>query len=169
MARPSNALSAALVFILAVLILGGTLFASPSGYSIFSVVSGSMEPAIPVGATIAVRKTKNHPLPPGSVITFTAGDILITHRIEDVGFDGEYYYITRGDANQNPDAAPVRPQQVLGRVDFVTPSHVVAVLRFLRNPAVLLVLIPALLIVWSHSSPKIQRAKNTNNAGRENQ
>ena len=118
----------------------------PEKWRLFSVVSGSMEPALPIGTIIAVKHAAHHPLEPGSMITFRAEDILITHRIVDIGHDGEYYYITRGDANQNPDPQPVRPNQVVGKVYSVMPVYLTAALRFVRNPVAKLALIPTRLV-----------------------
>jgi signal peptidase I len=80
------------------------------------------------------------------MITFRVDDILITHRIVDIGHDGEYYYITKGDANVNPDPQPVRPNQIVGEVYSVMPAYMITALRLIRTPVAQLALIPTLLI-----------------------
>ncbi|MCW3488788.1 signal peptidase I [Dethiobacter alkaliphilus] len=99
-----------------------------------TVVSGSMEPQLATGTIIAVNQGENRLFAPNDVITFHQDDILVTHRIIDVGYDEGFFYITKGDANQKPDPAPVRPAQVMGRVVFVVPSFFVPLLHLLRSP-----------------------------------
>lgn len=92
------------------------------GYDNMAVLSGSMEPGIPVGSVV-YAKTGIDPntLSVGDVITYQlSGDTRVTHRIRSIEAS-EQKIITKGDANDAEDAAPVAFTQVVGRVDFHLP------------------------------------------------
>ncbi len=104
-------------------------------YALLCVQSGSMAPALPVHAVITVDRQQAFPLNRGDIITYRSGDgRLITHRVVGAGFDGAFYYITKGDANLSTDPYPVRENDIFGRVIFVTPPKLAAFIRFLSSP-----------------------------------
>lgn len=94
------------------------------GYEIFSVVSGSMEPEVPVGSLVYVKPAEPAALEAGDVIAFSdsgAGDTVITHRVvENRTAMGEL--VTKGDANDANDAVPVKYGQVIGRMEHRIPA-----------------------------------------------
>lgn len=94
------------------------------GYHIYSVISGSMEPSIPVGSLLYIQEAAPEALLEGEVIAFYgAGDsaAIITHRItKNRVVMGEL--VTKGDANQMPDRTPVPYGNVIGRVVRVIPK-----------------------------------------------
>lgn len=106
---------------LAVLFLQRTnISASVSGYRIFNVASGSMEPTIKVGDVILVKDAEPYSLTPGEdIITYKMSDNgdekLITHRFirYEEDDEGKKMIITKGDANIIEDN-PVDPSQVMG-------------------------------------------------------
>lgn len=118
------------------------------------VQSGSMEPAIPVGALVVIVPATTYEA--GDVITFgKRGAIPTTHRIAAVeGSGAKATFITKGDANEEADTAPVPFSQVQGRV-LVSLPYVGFVLDFARQPLgfALLIALPAVMImleeVWS--------------------
>lgn len=130
---------------------------------LLTVISGSMEPSLPTGTLIMVRPPGDKLFAPNDIITFRKDDILITHRIIDVGYDGNFYYVTQGDANSNPDPDPVRPQQVLGHVTFVMPSLLIAPVRALRTPSLLILFLLLLRLTWARFGRKL----HINNTRRE--
>jgi signal peptidase len=77
-------------------------------YRVSYVRSGSMTPAVPVGALAVFRPARATDLGPGDVIAFAAPrgrTDVIAHRI--VGTEGagpQRAFVTRGDANPAPDA-----------------------------------------------------------------
>lgn len=86
------------------------------GYHPVVVLSGSMEPAFPVGSIIYYKETPCDKIQAGQIITFHAGDggSLVTHRVvENRQLSGEF--ITKGDANNTEDPNPVAYQDVAGR------------------------------------------------------
>lgn len=86
----------------------------------FIVVSGSMEPAIKTGSIswVNLRADAGH-LEQGDILAFERNDgELVLHRIlrrTEAGM------VTKGDANQVPDAALVREHQIKGKVLFSVP------------------------------------------------
>ncbi|MBQ3428253.1 MAG: signal peptidase I [Mogibacterium sp.] len=88
------------------------------GYDGYVVVSGSMEPNIPVGSIVYSEKTDPALLRTGDVIVFVdelRGTTPITHRVvSNNPFTGTI--ITKGDANENQDVNPVTYDSVIGKV-----------------------------------------------------
>ena len=88
------------------------------GYHIYSVVSGSMEPAIPTGSLVYIRETAPEDVEADDVIAFyssAASASIITHRVvENRVLMGEF--ITKGDANQTEDMNPVPYSNLIGKV-----------------------------------------------------
>ena len=119
-------------------------------YKILVVQSGSMEPAIKTGAVVIVKPADVYSI--GDVITF--GSITKTtpptsHRILDMEVsEGQISYITKGDANEDPDGKPVAKMDVVGRVLFSMP-FLGYVIDFARKPLgfALIIGIPAVVIV----------------------
>lgn len=72
------------------------------------VISGSMEPVIPIGSLILMERIESSALTVGEVITFQRPDRigeLVTHRIvaEQIAPDGTRAFATKGDASGVPD------------------------------------------------------------------
>lgn len=91
------------------------------GYEIYDVVSGSMEPAIPVGSAVFVRSVSPMQLAPQDVIAFQSRGTVITHRVvENNGLESSL--VTQGDANAQPDPEAVPYSNVIGRVERSVPG-----------------------------------------------
>lgn len=90
------------------------------GYEVYDVVSGSMEPAIPVGSAVFVHAAPPGQLQAGDVIAFHSRGTTITHRV--VENDAAASLITtQGDANEQPDIDKVPYSDVIGRVEKHVP------------------------------------------------
>jgi len=87
------------------------------GYSCLSVLSGSMEPAVSAGDLIVIHRQTDYKN--GDIITFSEDGFYTTHRIIASDAGG---YRTKGDANNIQDAAPVRSEQVAGKVKWIIPK-----------------------------------------------
>lgn len=83
------------------------------------VVSGSMEPEIPVGSLVFIDQ-RDQSVDPGDVIAYRIGDTMIVHRVVDQNNDGTY--ITKGDSNDTADPASVTKQQIVGKEIFCVPK-----------------------------------------------
>nr|WP_264474907.1 signal peptidase I [Salinirubrum litoreum] len=136
----------------------------------FVVLSGSMEPEISPGDVVVVSEATQRQIERGDVITFMQRDAEVptTHRVVEVNPREEgVAYTTKGDANEDPDPAPVRPEQVIGEVTYVIPL-IGYVVRFANTQTGFLLLIGlplGLLVVneaWS-----ILRAGNDGTGGGE--
>lgn len=72
-------------------------------YRTFTVLSGSMEPTIPVGSMIFDQQVDASQLAPGDVVTFHPpghGDKLVSHRVVRIEeTKAGSFLVTRGDAN----------------------------------------------------------------------
>lgn len=116
------------------------------GLKAMAVVSGSMEPSIPVGSMVYVESVAAPRLQPGDVCTYRlqSETTLVTHRVVQVDTRHQTL-LTRGDANTRPD--PTVPfDQVVGRVVFHLPGAGWWVLG-LRSPLGLFLL--CLGTVWA--------------------
>lgn len=95
-------------------------------FSVFpvAIVSGSMSPYLEVGDVAIVKRISPAEVNVGDVIQFQEEKVRITHRVIEIKETrkGERYFITKGDANASPDAEPVYPEQVIGRVIYVLPG-----------------------------------------------
>ena len=92
------------------------------GYSIIRITTGSMEPAIPTGTYILVKKTEPEKIRSGDIISFYSEDPLIynlpnTHRVvrKRMQEDGTYLFETRGDNNFKDDELQVPESRLIGR------------------------------------------------------
>lgn len=119
----------ALLLVMALLLLM-VVVPRAMGWVPLNVLSGSMEPAIPVGSQVVVDPVSEDPsLPevaPGDVVTFMPypnDPTLVTHRVISRSTDtaGVLRLQTQGDANTVADAEAVTAQQVRGIVRYHVP------------------------------------------------
>lgn len=93
------------------------------GCQIYTVVSGSMEPAIPTGSIVYVKNVEASEIDQGEVIAFYSDHdtgAIITHRVvKNQVVSGEF--ITKGDANEKEDVTPVDYDRLIGKVVFSMP------------------------------------------------
>jgi signal peptidase I len=143
------------ILILLLIVVGIILISTinfPGNIKLYSVQSGSMEPAIMMGSVVIVKPVSTYQI--GDVITVTDPTNLkmtITHRVvETDNQEGKITYITKGDANKTNDTEARPLEGVLGKVVFVVP--------FLGYPVsfaktseglLILVIIPAIIIIFS--------------------
>ena len=111
-----------MVLLLAIALVGVRLV----GLKPYAVLSGSMEPTYHVGSLIYVKEVDHRQLEVGDPITYMSSrNRVITHRIVGILQDAEdpqtLRYITQGDANDVPDAAAVRSENVIGKPVFTVP------------------------------------------------
>ena len=120
-------------FIMLAVILLCLALAAPrlAGIKTFVVISGSMEPAIPVGSMVYSKAVDPKTLETGDVIVFYSsnapqgadtGDVIpVTHRVVlNDTTNGEI--TTKGDANEKNDISKVAYLNVEGKVIFHIPQ-----------------------------------------------
>ena len=116
----------------------------------FSVImSGSMEPTIPVGSVVIVKKVNPEDVKVGDVIAFEAGESATMHRVvEKVVEDGSFYFRTKGDANEDPDPWIVKPEDVRGALLLTIPYYGYLI-WFAGTPigVALFILVPAIILI----------------------
>ena len=85
------------------------------GYEVYNVVSGSMEPEIPVGSAIYVEAVPPEEVQEGDVIAFWSNDAVIAHRVPRNKLV-EGTFTTKGDANAEEDMNDIEYAALIGRV-----------------------------------------------------
>ena len=114
-----------MILIIGVLLVMIPMFAPRiMGFGTYEVVSGSMEPEIPIGSLVLVREADPGNIAEGEVIAFLKpGDesLVITHRVVQNDKENEQF-ITKGDANEVQDNAPVPYKNLVGRVEHHFPK-----------------------------------------------
>ena len=143
-----------LFLLVMVVVLIMTTFSPSKKFRVERVMSGSMEPTLPVGAAVLVQQVNPVTLKTKDIITFnsineTAG--TITHRINSiVKSSGNISIITKGDVNSVTDVDPVKPNQIQGKVILMIP-YLGYISAWMRTPKgfLLLVILPAAFIIIS--------------------
>ena len=94
----------------------------------YVIISGSMEPELPVGSVCLVDCQNKEP-EAGDIISYKAQDTIITHRVIEKTDGG---YITKGDSNSVADPGIVKPKQIFGTCIYSVPKIGYAVM-FMRT------------------------------------
>lgn len=113
----------------------------------YVVLTGSMEPTISTGSIVFTRSSTQYK--PQDIITYQSGTAFVTHRIlESIVKSKRHMYLTKGDANRNPDKVPVVPSSIIGKVFFHIP-RIGTIIRILQSPGgfILGILLPGLIAV----------------------
>lgn len=141
-----------LLFAMVVIIAAFTIITPHFGWVHSIVYSGSMEPAINVGGIVIIRPVDTATVRVGDVITFKVEgneDLMITHRVVEVTNNGgENQFLTKGDANEDYDSAPVSSGDVVGKVCLDIP-YLGYLMDFMHKPLGfgLVIGIPAIIII----------------------
>lgn len=109
-----------LILLLVIALCGPMTVPRLFGYEIYHVVSGSMEPEIPVGSLIYVEGADPEKISEGEVIAFRSGSTVVVHRVmQNKVVEGEF--VTKGDANAAEDRNTIPYAQLNGRVIYHFP------------------------------------------------
>lgn len=146
--RRINVLLTVLIVLAALLCLHATVqvlskgYVNCGGYSLFRVVTGSMEPTLPVGTLLLTEQTDMQDVQMGDIICFQAQESAIfgkmmTHRVVGIhtGADGALLFETKGDANLAQDGYLVTQTNFVGKVIWYTGAGNVlsSILSFVTN------------------------------------
>ena len=140
----------ALIVMIACLLIFSA-FPIPGNFKVMTVLSGSMEPALHTGSIVVVKPAEHYDI--GDIITFGPAaktKTPTTHRIHDIQvIEGKASYITKGDANNTPDAKEVLERDILGKVLFSVPFVGYAV-DAAQKPIgfMLIIVVPAVFIIF---------------------
>lgn len=137
-----------LVWLLVIVV---ALFLLPlfGGWRFDAVLTGSMEPELNVGGVVFIKPVEPLDINPGDIIAYHSEEEIFTHRVvEVVSGGGEPSFITKGDANEDPDPLPVAATNVVGRVVFDVPylGYVAAFVKT-RLGFSLTIILPGLAII----------------------
>lgn len=150
-----------------------SVFPITGNFKIFTVLSGSMEPAIHTGSIVAVKPAAEYKA--GDVITFgkiSKTQTPTTHRVAEVKtVNGQPVYITKGDANNAPDAREIRKSEIIGKELFTVPYLGYAI-STAKKPYgfALIIIIPALLVIFDEGKKikdEIVKIRNNKKDGKE--
>lgn len=162
------------VAVLAALTLLGL---SIAGYRVQPVLSGSMEPVMPVGSAVVAKAVPAKTVRVGDVITFNhprRKGARVTHRVVAVQLRGAVPYVrTKGDANRVPDDWNVGLPGTVGRkvgdvprLGYVMNAFAQPQVRGLAIACFTLVLLVLLLRrIWGTGDPVAAAAPESRRAG----
>ncbi len=133
----------------------GSKVVNIAGYSIMSVLTGSMEPNYNVGDIVIIKKTNTDELKVKDVITFYSNDPdmqdqIVTHRINDITEEnGQRLFETKGDNNEIADIEKISENDIIGKVRFRIPyvGKATTFLQTNRTAFFLIVILPMLVIM----------------------
>lgn len=131
------------------------------GYGGAIIETGSMEPAIPVGSFVVIRKETSYQ--PGDIVAYTspAGSKAVTHRIISIQ-DG--IITTQGDANNTADPE-FEQNLILGKVVAALPKTGNAILK-LRQPHMMIATLGVIAgVVAIAAFPKRKKAGTVKTSG----
>ena len=87
--------------------------------------SGSMRPALDTGDVVIISEVSLDTIKVGDIIQYEMNNFSTVHRVYDIYGPGEgnaMIFITKGDANDDPDVEPVLPNQITGKAIFTIPK-----------------------------------------------
>jgi len=115
-----NQTAKAIVLLLfAAAIIAAAALASVNGIRCYAVLTGSMEPELPLGSLLVVVPTPFAKLEVGQDITCKTAGGTVTHRI--VAIDREARTVTTQGLTNNVADAPVKAENIVGRVQLCLP------------------------------------------------
>lgn len=138
------------VILLFLVLIATTFIPIKGNYKVFTVQSGSMEPAVKLGSLIFVYPRPNYKA--GDIVTRKTSDpkLTVTHRIIAVAEEnGGIVYATKGDANNAEDPEKASPSDIIGKMIWKLPL-VGYPIGYARSTTgfIILVIIPAVIIVY---------------------
>lgn len=120
-----------------------------------TVIGGSMSPAIPLGAVLAVKPVDAAEIQVGDIIAYNSSDparstLRVVHRVVDIETDanGSLNFVTKGDASGSEDIDVTSEANVIGRSWFSIPL-LGYLWSYVRTPwlFILLVAVPGIAII----------------------
>jgi len=126
--------------------------------SLAVVYSGSMEPEMPRGALAWMEPVNPATIEVGDIIAFNPPwmepDVTVSHRVIEVINGETLAFITKGDANEDPDFNVIPADNVVARVSFNLPNMGSLLLRVgqytrSRLGLALFVALPTVLLIGS--------------------
>ncbi|MBU1940256.1 MAG: signal peptidase I, partial [Candidatus Thermoplasmatota archaeon] len=93
------------------------------GVQPMTIISGSMQPVLDVGDVVIISDVPVDEIQEGDIIQYRGEDAAIIHRVYEIRENKHTkLFITKGDANENPDPDPVSQGQIMGKAVFTVPK-----------------------------------------------
>lgn len=130
---------------------------SISGYQMYIVMSGSMNPTIKTGSLVIVKPAGPKEIRAQDIITFRGeqdDENTTTHRVIDIYEKDGLFFKTKGDANEVEDPMPVSANYLIGKVIFTMP-YIGYVFYFARSRSGVLILLAAWILFLAAELTKI--------------
>ena len=88
------------------------------------IYSGSMQPEMDIGDVVIITETLIDEIKEGDIIQYRSPENNnVIHRVYEIyNESGTPLFITKGDANSNPDEIPILPEQITGKAVFTIPK-----------------------------------------------
>jgi signal peptidase len=143
-----------LVFSLVIMLMVVAMFiyiVPHTGWSINTLVSGSMEPTLKTGSLIVSHPAKAEEIVVGDIITFlpvSVGETMITHRVTRIEKNSAVSFYTKGDANSKQDPFEIPARNLIGKMCFHIP-YCGYFIEFLKTPLgfVFSIIVPSISIL----------------------
>lgn len=104
------------ILLIVILVTASIVVPQIRGYQVYHIVSGSMEPEIPVGSAAYIdTKIRAEDVQEKDVIAFKSGSSLVVHRVVQNQIV-EGFFRTKGDANEGEDLSEIPYKDFVGRV-----------------------------------------------------
>jgi signal peptidase len=84
-----------------------------------------MRPALDTGDVVVISEVSLDTIREGDIIQYEMNNFSTVHRVHEIHELGEgnpVLFITKGDANDDPDVEPVLPDQITGKAIFTIPK-----------------------------------------------
>ena len=114
------------------------------GYKPLVVLSESMEPTLKKGSLIYYESIDKEKIKIGDIITFSANNEFISHRIVSIADD---LYETKGDANDVSDAVKIKYENIYGKNTNVNINYVGYYIKFINEHHYLVIISILVLII----------------------
>jgi len=126
------------------------LLAPNLGWRIDASLSNSMDSTFRAGDLVVTQPTSPADIEVGDIITYISplDGKVIAHRVVTVQEQSPVMFITKGDANEDPDPYLVPTQNVFGRESLHVP-FLGYVSQFVKSPLglLLMIVIPGLIVI----------------------
>jgi signal peptidase len=124
------------------------------GFKSFTILSGSMEPAISTGDVVVVKRIDPSEARIGDVVSFRDPENptrVLSHRVTRIrAADGSIAFVTKGDANTGVERWQMPEDGTIGRVEFRIPKLGYVTNRVgSRFGRLAFLVLPALLLAFS--------------------
>lgn len=91
-------------------------------YYTITIGSGSMNPSLQVGDIIITKKTNNYnSFKIGDILVYKHGNAVVVHRITKIIKEEQYYFYTKGDANETIDNYVIEEKDIIGLGKYKIP------------------------------------------------